>query len=886
MVDDTKKMPRHMKDIPRAARSLTLSILVLIALTCLYGQPCNGQTESYTPQPKYGTLLTDSVGPQRFLAVHGRRANIQGFATHGLEVWAYPLQLVDDYRVGFRKTGSTTELDGTMLLRTVSYEPEAVVRTFVGPDFVVKERLFVPLNAPAAIITYTVDSKDSIDVIAHFAPVLNLSWPGSIGGQAVDWRQSASAYILFEPSRQFSALVGSPDIIAHDGTVNTAAPDSNQKHFSFVMSPTGEPHRRRATVVVSLLDNTTTDAATTIGTLLASRDSLENEARTHYETLTSNNLEIITPDDAVNEALSRAEIALDQTWVCNPYLGCASIAGYGPSRDARRPQYEWFFAGDGLITVDAMLAAGEYGLAKDELQFIIKYQDKKNGMVWHELSQSASFIDWANKYPYMFVHVDITFQYLEAASQYVLTTGDKKFVTDNWLSLQSAYDYCKSLIDTGDGLPRIPNNKEGGNEQDRLTDELALSVSWYNAAQSFSNLAAIAGHEAEATEAKAFSERAPASIVKRYWVSDTHQWIDSYTTAGKPVFGKGAGGISLIKNHILDTAQNDLVLHQIASSDFQTDWGTRSIAASSPDFDANSYGKGSVWALQTAGVASTYWSEHWPATAFPIWKSLIQWNSLDSLGHIHEVLAGDFYHQQTESVPEQTWSSAAMFSSAVRGLLGLEIDATANRVTFAPHLPMEWKSLRVNRVKLGQGDMDVSLTRSVGNIQIAIENRGEPFGLRFAPEIPFGAQLGRATMNERVISAKQENHDQDSHAVVDLTIPHGRTTCTIQYRGGVLLSVPSHTLLPGDASSGVKITGVKYKGATLLIDADFAGSYGGSILLETTDKIQHVTGATLRSTSDGVTSLDIAPGPAGQQNTTGYAHIEIAVEFANPGSKR
>lgn len=878
-------MPRHMEDITRTARLLALFALGLIALNCLYGQPCAGQADIYKAQDRNGALVTDSVGPQRFLAVHGRRANIQGFATHGLEVWAYPLQLVDDYKVGFIKTGSTTELDGTLLLRTVSYEPEAVVRTFIGPDFVVKERLFVPLNAPAAIITYTVDSKDSIDIIVHFAPILNLSWPGSIGGQAASWRQSASAYLLFESSHQFSAFLGSPDIIAHDETVNTAAPDSNRKRFSFVMRPAGEPYRRRATVVASLLEDTATDPADTIRNLLASHDNLEKEAHAHYETVTSNSLDIVTPDAVVNQALLSAKIALDQTWVCNPYLGCASIAGYGPSRDARRPQYEWYFAGDGLTTVNAMLAAGEYSLAKDELQFIIKYQDKKNGMVWHELSQSASLIDWANKYPYMFVHVDITFQYLETVAQYVSTTGDKAFVTDNWASLQSAYDYCKSLIDPGDGLPRIPGNKEGGNEQDRLTDELSLSVSWQNAAQSFSNLASIAGHDAEATEAKALSERARVSIPKRYWVSGSNQWIDAYTTAGKPVFGKGAGGISLISNHILNTVQNDLVLHQIASSDFQTDWGTRSIAASSPDFNANSYGKGSVWALQTAGVASTYWSEHWPATAFPIWNSLVQWSSLDSLGHIHEVLAGDFYHQQTESVPEQTWSSAALLSSAVHGLLGLEIDATSSHLTFAPHLPLEWKNLQVNRVELAHGDLNISLNRSTGDIQVVIENPGEPFGLHFAPEIPFGARLGAATMNGRSIAVKLENHDQDSHAVVDLTIPHGKTTCTIQYRGGVLLGIPSHALMPGDASSGVKITGVKFKDTTLVIDADVATSHGGSILLQTTDKIQRVTGATLRAMPENLVSLDMAPGSAAQQNAAGYSHIEIAVELSSAGKR-
>ncbi len=120
---------------------------------------------------------------------------------------------------------------------------------------------------------------------------------------------------------------------------------------------------------------------------------------------------------------------------------------------------------------------------------------------------------------------------------------------------------------------------------------------------------------------------------------------------------------------------------------FETDWGTRGVAASSSRFDPASYASGSVSPAGTAGVASAFWSEHRPVTAFSIWSGLIPWGTLDSMGHMHELLTGDFYHQQIESVPEQTWSSAAFLSSAVHGLLGLEREAQANGLEFSPHLP-------------------------------------------------------------------------------------------------------------------------------------------------------------------------------------------------------
>ena len=104
--------------------------------------------------------------------------------------------------------------------------------------------------------------------------------------------------------------------------------------------------------------------------------------------------------------------------------------------------------------------------------------------------------------------------------------------------------------------------------------------------------------------------------------------------------------------------QNGDILDALASPDFQTDWGVRSMSAASTEFDPNSYAKGSVSALGTSSVSLAFWNSHRSVIAQQIWDGLLPWHTLDSEGHIHEVAAGDFYHPEMESVPEQTWSSA------------------------------------------------------------------------------------------------------------------------------------------------------------------------------------------------------------------------------------
>ena len=134
-----------------AMRHDYLAVVTFLALACAL----LGAVPSHAAEPL--TWEVPSAQPARFVAVHGRRSALFGYSENGLEVWAYPLQLVDSYSVAFRAQNGATAIDGRTVLRRIVYSPEAVTRIYVGPDFVVHEKLFVPLDAPGAIVSYEVD---------------------------------------------------------------------------------------------------------------------------------------------------------------------------------------------------------------------------------------------------------------------------------------------------------------------------------------------------------------------------------------------------------------------------------------------------------------------------------------------------------------------------------------------------------------------------------------------------------------------------------------------------------------------------------------------------------------------------------------------------------
>ena len=762
------------------------------------------------------SLVMAVATPQRFLAVHGRQALLEGYAARGLEAWVYPVQIFRDYRVAFHLAGATSAIDGSTIIARIDYAPEAITRVYLGPGFIVREKLFVPLDRPSAILTYSVESRGPVEVEVHATPVLNLMWPAALGGQSMRWDPALSAFLLAESGNGFTALVGSPQIVAHDETNNSTIEGSGGQ-IGFTLRPDAGGS---ASVFMVLNPPHAADVGALFRSLIGDRRTLEQEAAEHYVSFRNRVVEVETPDERVNRAIAWAEIALDQAWVCNPQLGCGFVAGYGPSRGERRPQYAWFFAGDGLIAADGALAAGDTAKARDELAFILRYQDKKTGMIWHELSQSAGFIDWVDKYPYMYVHVDITFQFLGAVARYVAETGDLEFVNQYWSAIDAAYRYCLSLIDPKTNLPRIAAGKEGPNEQDKMSDDLGLSTSWVAASSGFASLAALAGHNPQATEAAEASQRARVAIPDRYWDATSSFWVSGYTVAGKPVLARRSRPSDALALNLFSAGENAHVLDALASSEFQTDWGTRGVGASSAEFDPESYAKGSVWPAGTAALARAFWSEHRPLTALGMWRTLVPLSTLDSVGHMDEVLDGAVYRPQIESVPEQTWSSAEFLAATINGLLGLELDKNAHRVVFAPHLPTGWDHLSISHVNVNGAPVSFKLERSSGMLTLHIDNSGAAFTLEFAPELPLGAKLRHSSFRDHPTTGKIEDFPQETVARIEVNVPSGSSDLEIAYAGGIAVETLRDRPRVGDPSTGIRVVNFILNGSHLQIDAD------------------------------------------------------------------
>jgi len=151
--------------------------------------------------------------------------------------------------------------------------------------------------------------------------------------------------------------------------------------------------------------------------------------------------------------------------------------------------------------------------------------------------------------------------------------------------------------------------------------------------------------------------------------------------------------------------------------------------------------------------------------------------------------------------------------------------------------------------------------------------------MRFDPEIPLGATLRNALLDDRPVAALLEPNLEDTHVRLDLTLPHGGTRLEIVYQGGVaILPAPPRPEI-GDSSAAIKFTGVSLAGRLLTLELDHPTSTASAFELRTPWVIASAQGAGLEAVSPGHYRFTV-----GAPTTTGaagaYQHGKVTVAFA------
>jgi hypothetical protein len=112
------------------------------------------------------------------------------------------------------------------------------------------------------------------------------------------------------------------------------------------------------------------------------------------------------------------------------------------------------------------------------------------------------------------------------------------------------------------------------------------------------------------------------------------------------------------------------------------------------------------------------------------------------------------------------------------------------------------------------------------------------------------------------------------------TLPHGSSTVTVNYSGGVSITANPARIQIGDDSSAIKITGVGLQENVYTVDFDYVSSTPSSFDLRTPWKLERAQGATFDALAPGLYRLTVTPHAAEKQSSA-YEHGKVTVTFAH-----
>ncbi|MBL6949648.1 MAG: hypothetical protein ISR57_03290 [Bacteroidales bacterium] len=794
----------------------------------------------------------------------GERMVIMGQETGGIEeIWAHPFMALRDFQSGIRSRQGVISAslrypasDSILWLSTITPEIEirmdGFIRMYKMKRGILTELVTVDPEKPAGIIHYQYSGTDTLTMHVRFKSNLRLMWPypaTSIGSICYGWDADYHAWLLQDQSRDFNVIVGgnmkpeSHHAEQGDGFIIKA-------DFSYQISS-----EKSLDIVVVAGNEGYTRALDEFDHAIRKPQEIYTRAQTHVKDLFQQSLLVTTPDENFNLGYRWALLGSDRFFVHTPGMGSALVAGYATSRRgwngvqkvSGRPGYAWYFGRDGQWSGLALLDYGDFEKVRENLEFFLKYQDL-SGKVFHEATTSGVIHYDAS---------DATPLFIVLAGKYFRHSGDTAFLQKHWPEIKKAIDFCFSTDTDQDHLIENTNVGHGWVEGGKLFgshSSFYLTGCWAAALDEGALMAAAM------KDPEADNYRRELKILKRIIDSKFWNYSSGFYSYGMNQDGSYRTDPTILPTvpayfDVLDRDKTRLMLNQYASNAFSTNWGTRIIREDSPRFKPTGYHYGSVWPLFTG----------WTSLAEYRYGNYIQgfthiMNNLNvyrnwGYGYVEEVLNGAEY-QPSGVCPHQCWSETMVLQPVIEGMLGLDVDASANTIHLSPRLPADWNSLRVEHIRIRDQFLNFSYSRDSITLKWQFASTGDtPINVEFMPVVPPGTQIKWVLVDGKEYPFASFTTSRFITLQLNLLVDD-ETTVEVEYQGGISILPKVYDPSPGDRAEGLRIIDAYKKGSNYLVDLEgLSGSYDTLSVWTYFPLSETIENATLVSQTDHITKL-------------------------------
>jgi len=857
---------------PLCLLSIQFALLLLIFVS-LDGATANAADS-------LGLELSRPVRSWEFLPTVGTKAALFGRESGQFEAWVYPLKILRNFHVLIHTGGRV--IPAETLARTLTVRPESSTILYAGDTFSIREVMFAPVHEPGVVIRFEIQSSDPLELEAVFERDFQLEWPAAIGGTYGQWDATLNAFYFGEEQKKFAAFVGSPTAASPQSEYVTNASSSPQSSMLL-----GSVQGSAAKIVVIAGSVAGRDEAEkTYRRLVSGHEQLLNESADYYRKYLERTVSLDLPDSQLQQAYDWSRVSVLQGMVESPYLGTGLVAGYRTSGNDQRPGFSWFFGRDSLWTGLALDSAGDFANTRTALDFITKFQ-RADGKIPHEIAQTASLVDWFKNFPYGFASADATPLFIITMNDYVKQSGDVDFARQKWDNISRAYEFLRSTYDEHEFAKNIGIGHgwvEGGPLLPVKT-ELYQSALGVEALRALWDLARLAGKQEEAVKFEQAFHRQEPALNEAFWVPEKKIYAFALDQNNKREETPSVLATVPMWFGLLDEDKSNRMIDELSKPDHQTDWGMRIISSQDPRYGAGGYHFGSVWPLFTGWASVGEYRYH---RAIPAYENL-RANALmafdGSLGHVTEVLSGDYYQTLSTASPHQIWSAAMVVSPVLRGMLGLESNALMGELTLAPHLPADWNSFRAHNVRVGGSTVNLAYKRTLDTISLDFQRTGDSTViLNFEPAISLRAEVVSAEINGRPLPFHIRKNINDQHVAVHIPVGTTAGKVGIHLRRDVDFGVTPNLPPLGSPSQQAHVVSESWSAdrEQLLLEVTGPLSSVLKAQVRNPDEIASVEGGTLVNHGDGTGEIRASLLPDAKTNQT---TIWIKIHFKTSDAK-